>query len=107
MPGSPPKLQPAGRPPSKFPLTDAERQLRDLAYPLIEPPYDRERWYNVLAEYGLNASQTCPIRSFAMPRSFDDASALAIRRYSKLNEDIRNDAVVSIRSSPLRAMSSI
>jgi hypothetical protein len=28
------------RPASTFELTDDERQLRDLAFPLIEPPYD-------------------------------------------------------------------
>ena len=38
----------------EFPLTDEERQLRDLAYPLIEPPYDRQRWYSVLGEYGVD-----------------------------------------------------
>src|SRR5262245_40942036 len=40
-----------GKPPSQFPLTDSERHMRDLAYPLIEPPYDRQRWYSVLSEY--------------------------------------------------------
>ena len=39
--------------PSDFQLTDDERQLRDLAYPFIEPPYDRQQWYSVLGEYGL------------------------------------------------------
>jgi hypothetical protein len=29
--------------PSRFDLTDDERQLRDLAYPLIEPPYNRQQ----------------------------------------------------------------
>ncbi len=38
----------AGRPPH-IPLTDDERLLRDLAYPLIEPPYDRNRFDSVLA----------------------------------------------------------
>jgi hypothetical protein len=38
---------------SKFDLTDDERQLRDLAYPLIEPTYDRQQWYSVAGEYGL------------------------------------------------------
>jgi len=38
---------------SKFDLTDDERQLRDLAYPLIDPPYDRQQWYSVAGEYGL------------------------------------------------------
>jgi len=39
--------------PSDFALTDDERTLRDLAYPLIEPPYDRNKWYSVLGEYGV------------------------------------------------------
>ncbi|MBV9260283.1 MAG: hypothetical protein JO205_02815, partial [Pseudolabrys sp.] len=39
-------------PPSRFELTDDERQLRDLAYPLIEPPYDRKQWYSIAGEYG-------------------------------------------------------
>jgi hypothetical protein len=38
---------------STFDLTDDERQLRDLAYPLIDPPYDRQQWYAVAGEYGL------------------------------------------------------
>src|SRR5581483_1974599 len=32
--------------PSGYRLTDDERQLRDLAYPLIEAPYDRNQWYS-------------------------------------------------------------
>jgi hypothetical protein len=39
--------------PSKFLLTDNERRLRDLAFALIQPSYDRNRWNSVLAEYGL------------------------------------------------------
>jgi len=38
---------------SQLDLTDDERQLRDLAYPLIDPPYDRQQWYSVAGEYGL------------------------------------------------------
>ena len=34
-------------------LTDDERTLRDLAFPLIQPPYDRIRWDAVLYEYGI------------------------------------------------------
>src|SRR5215211_7316817 len=41
-----------GSSPSVFQPTDDERQLRDLAYPLVEPPYDRQRWYSVLSEHG-------------------------------------------------------
>src|SRR6201989_3236077 len=32
-------------------LTDAERQLRDLAYPLIEPPLSRPAWKSVFGDY--------------------------------------------------------
>jgi len=39
----------------KHQLTDEERTLRDLAYPLIEPPYDRQQWYSVLGELGVGS----------------------------------------------------
>src|SRR5689334_23214694 len=43
-----------GLPPSEFKrMTDDERQLRDLAYAMIAPPYDRARWDSVFREYGL------------------------------------------------------
>jgi hypothetical protein len=43
-----------GEKPSKFPLTDDERQLRDRAFALIQPAYDRNRWFSVLEEYGFD-----------------------------------------------------
>src|SRR5260221_8272556 len=36
---------------SQFQLTDNERQLRDLAYPLIEPPRSRPAWRSVFGDY--------------------------------------------------------
>ncbi len=42
-----------GRKPSELPLTDNERQLRDLGYAIIAPPYDRNRWESVFREYGI------------------------------------------------------
>src|SRR5262245_6449984 len=36
---------------SQFQLTDDERQLRDYAYPLIEPPHSRPEWKNVFGDY--------------------------------------------------------
>src|SRR5438045_9738656 len=36
---------------SQFQLTDNERQLRDLAYPLIEPPRSRPAWKSVFGDY--------------------------------------------------------
>ena len=36
---------------SQFQLTDTERQLRDYAYPLIEPPHSRPAWKSVFGNY--------------------------------------------------------
>jgi hypothetical protein len=87
----------AGAPISAYNLTDAERTLRDLAFPLIEPPYDRQRWDAVVYEYGTK-------RSFRRELWIDDPTAYyrhlqgvahrsAASRYSQLMDDIRNDIV--------------
>jgi hypothetical protein len=79
---------------SQFPLTDEERRLRDLAYPLIEPPYDRDRWFSVLDQYGLTKAfrPDAPFDRTAYSRHLmDTAYRSANARYAKLNEDIRND----------------
>lgn len=80
-------------PPSAFDMTDDERALRDLAYPLIEPSYDRQRWFSVFAEYGLTG--------VGQSRGFDrtvyahhlltDSYRSPAARYATLLEDIRND----------------
>ena len=81
------------------PLTDDERLLRDLAYPLIEPPFDRNRWYSVLGEYGAG-----PARLFALPRSEVNPTTYWNRleatyrrsessRYAQLVADTRNDVL--------------
>ena len=44
----------SGKSPSNFPLTDEERQLRDLARAIIPPPYDRNRWDTVFRDYVLD-----------------------------------------------------
>src|SRR4029450_8594263 len=44
----------SGRKPSDFPLTDDERQLRDLGRAIIPPPNDRNRWDTVFREYVLD-----------------------------------------------------
>ena len=49
-----------GERPSEFPLTDDERQLRDLAFALIQPTYDRNRWYSLLQDYGLHRQHDVP-----------------------------------------------
>lgn len=79
--------------PSHFPLTDDERALRDLAYPLIQPPYDRHKWYSVAGEYGLierdHRLAFDRAAYFNRLRETDDRSSSA--RYGRLLDDIRND----------------
>jgi len=80
--------------PAKHQLTDEERRLRDFAYPLIEPPYDRNRWYSVLGEVGLlHQLQSHPDRAAYASRLLTTAYRSQTARYNKLLEDIRNDVV--------------
>jgi hypothetical protein len=87
--------KPYGVPPSAYPLTDEERQLRDFAYQLIEPPYERNRWYSVLNEYGLNrkfqpdwyAFDVSAYSRQLMTKPYRSSTA----RYVTLDDDIRND----------------
>ncbi len=87
----------AGAPISAGHLTDDERTLRDLAFPLIEPPYDRQRWNAVVYEYGID-------RAFRRKLWIDDPTAYyrhlqgdfprtTAARYNRLLDDIRNDIV--------------
>lgn len=86
-----------GKPPSAFELTDDERLLRDLAYPLIEPPYERQRWYSVLNEWGV--TRTWAKEHLVMGRTayswrlMESYYRSANTRYNQLVEDIRNDIV--------------
>jgi nitrate reductase assembly molybdenum cofactor insertion protein NarJ len=75
-------------------LTEEERTLRDLAYPLIEPPYDRQRWYSVLGELGVGSRPwPYPDRSAYASRLFITAYRSQTARYNRLIEDIRNDVM--------------
>ena len=84
-----------GAPVSRYPLTDEERLMRDLAYPLIEPPFDRARWYAIVNEYGVSHYFGWPefaVEEYSvrlMTRQYRSATA----RYAQLNTDIRNDAL--------------
>ncbi|MDC7787051.1 hypothetical protein PQJ75_29660 [Rhodoplanes sp. TEM] len=85
----------AGLPVSAYPYTEDERVMRDLAFPLIEPPYERQRWYSILEEYGVTRGvrqdwvvfNVAAYEQHLMQTAFRSATA----RYSKLNDDIRND----------------
>jgi hypothetical protein len=79
-------------PPWNHQLTDEERRLRDLAYPLIEPPYDRNKWLSVLSEYGrLGRDWPYPDRAAYASKLFQTPYRSQTARYNKLIEDIRND----------------
>lgn len=86
----------AGRPisPSSFPLTDDERALRDLAYPLFEPPYDRQQRYSVAGEYGVIGTdhRTGFNRAAYANRLLSQRYRSPSTRYAQLIDDIRNDS---------------
>jgi hypothetical protein len=85
-------LGPHGKP-SDFALTDDERQLRDLAYPLIQPPYDRQKWFSIAGEYGLlHAGRNGNFnRAAYATHLFDARYRSPAARYAQLIDDIRND----------------
>jgi hypothetical protein len=75
-------------------LTDEERKLRDLAYPLIDPPYDRNQWYSALGELGLGSRVwPYPDRNEYASRLFTTAYRSQTARYNRLIDDIRNDVI--------------
>jgi hypothetical protein len=87
----------AGAPVSTDPLTEDERALRDLAFPLIEPPYDRQRWNAVVYEYGTDQSFRRELW-IEDPTAYDrhlqgDIPRTTAARYNQLMDDIRNDIV--------------
>jgi len=83
----------AGVVPSAFELTDDERALRDLAFPLIEPPYDRQRWDIVLREYGAvgNYERGSFDRTAYAANLLSTQYRSPASRYARLTDDIRND----------------
>jgi hypothetical protein len=87
----------AGAPVSLNNLTDDERTLRDLAFPLIEPPYDRVRWDAVVYEYGQKQSFRRDLWSFDTAAYYahlmGEFHRSSIARYNQLIDDMRNDIV--------------
>ena len=84
-----------GLPSSQFQLTDNERQLRDLAYPLIEPPHSRPAWKSVFGDY-----QPLPSpwrRKVVFDRTaygrllIDEPHRSHASRYAQLTDDVRDD----------------
>jgi hypothetical protein len=81
--------------PSQYPLTDEERTLRDLGYPLIELPFDRAKWYSIVHEYGVTHYFGWPefrVEEYSA-KLMGEYYRSATARYHQLNTDIRNDVV--------------
>jgi hypothetical protein len=80
---------------SQFQLTDGERQLRDQAYPLIEPPHSRPAWKAVFGDYQVVASpwrQKVAFDRTAYGRQLiDEPHRSDASRYSQLIDDVRDD----------------
>jgi hypothetical protein len=84
-----------GLPASQFQLTDNERLLRDLAYPLIEPPHSRPAWKSVFGDYQPLPSpwrQDVVFDRTAYGRTLiDEPHRSHSSRYAQLMEDVRDD----------------
>jgi hypothetical protein len=79
--------------PSSFELTDDERLLRDLAYPLIEAPYNRQKWYSLASETGAIGGDHRAVfdRSAYAKNLLGSRYRSPSARYARLIDDIRND----------------
>lgn len=84
-----------GLKPSQFQLTDEERQLRDLAYPMIEPPLSRPAWKSVFGDYKALPSpwrqKIVFDRTMYGRTLIDEPHRSHASRYAQLIEDVRND----------------
>ncbi|TPQ31414.1 hypothetical protein C2U70_23965 [Bradyrhizobium guangdongense] len=80
---------------SQFQLTDEERLLRDLAYPLVEPPRSRPAWRSVFGDYKAMPSpwrQNVVFDRTTYGRTLiDEPHRSFSSRYAQLIEDVRND----------------
>jgi hypothetical protein len=80
---------------SAFQLTDLERQLRDQAYPLIEPPHSRPLWKSAFGDYRPIAApwrQTVVFDRTAYGRLLiDEPHRSHTSRYGVLMDDVRDD----------------
>lgn len=80
---------------SQFQLTDGERQLRDQAYPFIEPPHSRPAWKSVFGDYQALPSpwrQKVVFDRTAYGRQLiDEPHRSDASRYSLLIDDVRDD----------------
>jgi hypothetical protein len=77
-------------PASTFEYTDDERALRDNAYPLIEPPYERQQWLTLAGEYGARRTNVIDRQKY-YDRLMEECHRSSAALYARLIDDIRND----------------
>ena len=81
--------------PSQFQLSENERQLRDYAYPLIEPPHSRPAWKSVFGDYTTIATpwRQAPVfdRTAYGRALIDEPHRSHTSRYAQLIDDVRDD----------------
>jgi hypothetical protein len=84
-----------GLPASQFQLTDNEKLMRDLAFPLIEPPHSRPLWKSVFGDYKPIPSpwRQAPVfdRTAYGRLLIDEPHRSHTSRYNVLMDDVRND----------------
>ena len=83
------------QPSSDFQLTESERQLRDYAYPLIEPPRSRPAWKTVFGDYKPLPAPWRQHPGFD-PTAYgrmliDEPHRSDASRYAQLIDDVRDD----------------
>jgi hypothetical protein len=96
----------SGRKPSDFPLTDDERQLRDLGRAIIPSPNERNRWDTAFREYVVDEIVAVrPPKNGPVPVKFDRAAywndlheqegerRSEASAYQKLIADAREDVI--------------
>jgi hypothetical protein len=93
-----------GEPVSRAPLTDDERQLRNLAYAILMPPYERQEWEKGFAEMRRTRIFANDVPTFDSIGYADTLLNTHYRsstaRYARITEDIRAD---TIRADPFFA----
>src|SRR3954465_13854005 len=79
----------------QFQPPDGERQLRDLAYPMIEPPLSRPAWKSVFGDYKALPSpwqqKVVFDRTMYGRTLIDEPHRSHSSRYAQMIEDVRND----------------
>jgi hypothetical protein len=80
---------------SEFQLTENERMMRDLAYPLIEPPHSRPAWKSVFGDYTPMPSPWRQKPGFDRTvygrMLIDEPHRSHTSRYAQLMDDVRDD----------------